>query len=133
MIYSPKCPVFRDDNGDLLEQTYRVDFLTSAAPNRGAIARNQPEELANIDRVFIQRISFLLRLAAHNNCDALVLGAWGCGVFANVPEKVASYFEKALRGDEKLSQYFKHISFSIPDRTREKVNTNAFIEAFEEK
>ena len=43
VIYSPAVPVFRDENAALLEAPYRLSFLTAAAPNRGAIASNQPQ------------------------------------------------------------------------------------------
>ena len=33
MIYSPRCPVVRDDVGIWLPVPYLVDFITSAAPN----------------------------------------------------------------------------------------------------
>ena len=51
MIYSPRCPVFRRDDGELLERVYRVDFITSPAPNAGAIHRNAPEQVAKIEGV----------------------------------------------------------------------------------
>jgi uncharacterized protein (TIGR02452 family) len=34
MIYSPGCPIFRDDSGRLLDAPYAVDFITSPAPSR---------------------------------------------------------------------------------------------------
>ncbi len=43
VVYSPGVPVFRDDKGNLLDRPYTTSFLTAAAPNLGAIVRNQPE------------------------------------------------------------------------------------------
>lgn len=37
MIYSPEVPVFRDDQGTLLEKPYQVDFLTAPAVNAGVV------------------------------------------------------------------------------------------------
>ena len=37
MILSPHCPVIRDDAGALLDEPQRVTFITSAAPNAGAL------------------------------------------------------------------------------------------------
>ncbi len=37
MIYSPCVPVFRDDAGNLLETPYLASFISSPAPNAGAI------------------------------------------------------------------------------------------------
>ncbi|MEN9433773.1 MAG: hypothetical protein RLZZ422_1362 [Pseudomonadota bacterium] len=75
VIYSPKCPVFRDDSGELLEQLYLVDFITSAAPNRGAILTNEKHSLTKIGTALDNRTEFVLRIAAEQRCEALVLGA----------------------------------------------------------
>jgi uncharacterized protein (TIGR02452 family) len=37
MIYSPRVPVFREDDGPLLESPYFVSFLTAPAVNAGAL------------------------------------------------------------------------------------------------
>jgi uncharacterized protein (TIGR02452 family) len=43
VIYSPGVPVFRADDGALLDEPYAVSFLTAAAPNLGAIGASQPQ------------------------------------------------------------------------------------------
>lgn len=113
MIYSPHCPVFRQDDGTLLETPYRVDFITSPAPNAGAIARNNPEQLQQIPQVLGDRASKVLSLAAHYNCDALVLGAWGCGVFRNDPTVVAQTFADFLLPHQPFWGRFKTVLFSV--------------------
>jgi uncharacterized protein (TIGR02452 family) len=55
MIWSPGCPVFRDDEGRLLDEPRLVSFITSAAPNAGAAADNRPEEVPLIPEVFRRR------------------------------------------------------------------------------
>lgn len=85
MIYSPRCPVVRDDAGHWLAAPYLVDFITSAAPNAGAIMRNEPHNRAQIGPTLRERTRKVLALAAHHKIDGLVLGAWGCGVFQNDP------------------------------------------------
>ncbi|MEB4591382.1 TIGR02452 family protein [Candidatus Thiothrix sp. Deng01] len=130
MIYSPACPVFKQDDGAVLPELYYVDFITSAAPNRGAIARNEPQSLEHIESVFAQRIRYVLQLAAHQGCDALVLGAWGCGVFGNLPTQVANLFACELTGDGMFAQAFRHISFSIPANPKALENILAFRQAF---
>jgi len=130
MIYSPDCPVFKLDSGELLAEPYSVDIITSAAPNRGALARNQPDAIADLDSVFIKRIRLMLKLAVAQGCDALVLGAWGCGVFCNEPEDVAAWFAEQLSGDGEFANSFKHISFSIPEDPRVAKNNLSFQQAF---
>jgi uncharacterized protein (TIGR02452 family) len=115
MIYSPTCPVLRTDEGDWLAQPYLVDFITSPAPNAGAIHRNQPHNRAQIAPVFKERCSKLLALAAYHGCEVLVLGAWGCGAFRNDPELVAPIFAEQLRPGGSYWGRFHKIVFSVFD------------------
>jgi uncharacterized protein (TIGR02452 family) len=97
VIYSPAVPVFRDDKGNLLDRPYQTAFLTAAAPNRGAIVRNQPEHAEEVPNVLRRRARRVLEVAAAHGHHTLVLGAWGCGVFRNDPSIVAAAFAEALR------------------------------------
>ncbi|MFU8854198.1 TIGR02452 family protein [Micromonospora sp. SL1-18] len=51
IIHSPRVPVFRDDKGRLLDDFHEVSFLTAAAPNRGAVLRNQPADTDEVGPV----------------------------------------------------------------------------------
>lgn len=115
MIYSPGCPVFKTDNGTLLEQPYFVDFITSPAPNAGAIQRKQPDNWDKISEVLYNRGAKVLSLAVYNGCDALVLGAWGCGVFQNQPSMVAQMFANLLLPNGQFFGRFKSVLFSVFD------------------
>jgi uncharacterized protein (TIGR02452 family) len=130
MIYSPSCPVVRDDEGDWLAQPYVVDFITSAAPDVGAVMRNEPDKRAQIAPVLAERASKVLALAAHRKCDALALGAWGCGAFGNDPVMVARVFYDLLRPDGPYGRSFRHVLFAIFTIKREQTNYNAFSERF---
>ena len=130
MIYSPYCPVFRDDNGKLLDKPYFVDFLTSPAPNTGVVKRREPENVDKIESVLEERGSKLLGLFAYNGCENLVLGAWGCGVFQNDPEIVAQMFWKHLSPEGAFYGKFKKIRFSVFDRTKNKRTFKAFERVF---
>lgn len=130
MIYSPACPVFRDDAGQWLAQPYVVDIITSPAPNAGAIWQNEPAHCKSIVPALTERASKLLALAAYQQCDALVLGAWGCGVFRNDPSTVAAIFYDFLRPQGLYSHYFGHILFSVYDSSRPKETYNAFARQF---
>ncbi len=48
MILTPDCPIIRNDAGDLLDEPVLATFITSPAPNAGAIATNQPENLRRL-------------------------------------------------------------------------------------
>ena len=119
IIYSPGCPIIRRDDGTLLEKPYLVDFLTSPAPNAGAIWRNQPQEGEKIGEVLYNRGAKLLSLAIDNGCDALVLGAWGCGVFRNEPSIVAQMFADFLLPQGQFAGRFKTVLFSVLDSTKQ--------------
>ncbi len=115
MIFSPDCPVLRIDRGDWLEVPFVVSFITSPAPNAGAIRTNEPYNIPNIAPTFRERISKLLALAVHRNCDAIVLGAWGCGAFRNDPDVVAPIFWEHLGPDGQFWKRFKKVQFSVLD------------------
>jgi uncharacterized protein (TIGR02452 family) len=122
VIYSPRVPVFRDDKGNLLPEPYPVSFLTAAAPNRSAIARNQPEREHGIPAALRQRAIRVLHVAAVHGHRRLVLGAWGCGVFGNDPATVAQTFRAALRDN----RYFDHVVFAVLDRQKGAPTFSAF-------
>lgn len=130
MIYSPRCPVFRQDNGTLLESPYLVDFITSPAPNAGVVYRREPENIAKIPEVLRERSSKVLSLAAYHGCDALVLGAWGCGVFQNNPAMVAQTFFEHLCPPGKFEGYFQKVIFSILNTSSKRETYKVFEECF---
>jgi uncharacterized protein (TIGR02452 family) len=126
MIYSPACPVFRDDAGELLYQPYLLSILTSAAPNAGAIRQNTPELEAQIPAVFRERAQYVLALAASKGVDALILGAWGCGVFRNDPTMVARTFAELLRPGGDWHGRFATVRFAVLDTHEPPVIFQAF-------
>lgn len=129
-IYSPACPVIRNDDGEWLPATYRVDVITCAAPNAGAVMRNEPEHGERIVPALEGRAGKILALAAHTGCDALVLGAWGCGVFQNDPAVVARTFHTYVAAGAPFSRNFQRIVFAVYDRSRDQATYRAFAERF---
>lgn len=126
IIYSPQCPIFRNDNGEFLTHPYCVDFITSPAPNAGAIIKNEPDRIDEITSVLTERSSKILALALYHKCDIIVLGAWGCGVFQNDPKTVAQIFCQHLDG--KYANRFKKVLFSVFDKSEGKIIIKAFRE-----
>lgn len=125
MIWSPDCPIFRDDEGALLDEPQLVSFITSPAPNAGATAENRPKELAQIPEVFRRRSEYVLALAASKGYRRLVLGAWGCGVFRNDPAVVAAAFVGHLR-EGAWSSRFERVIFSVLDSSPSSQTLTAF-------
>ncbi|GAA2586192.1 TIGR02452 family protein [Actinomadura fulvescens] len=116
MIYSPAVPVFRDDAGRLLEEPYDVAFLTSPAPNRGAI--RDEARAARIPEVLRLRARKVLAAAVGHGHRRLVLGAWGCGVFRNDPAEVAEAFAEPLRPGGEFAGRFEHVVFAVWDTAK---------------
>lgn len=85
------------------------DVLVCAPPNRNFALQNHRSE-AECDMDLAHRIETLMRIAAANGADTLVLGAFGCGFFGNDPEQVASLFKTWL--DAHPGQ-FEKVVFSI--------------------
>ncbi|KAL6057430.1 DUF2263 domain-containing protein [Balamuthia mandrillaris] len=125
MIYSPQVPVFRDDEGLLLDEPYLVSFISSPAVNAGAVrsqllprCRQEDVERA-IAVVMKERIRRILCVARHHEHRVLVLGAFGCGVFRNRAVDVARYFRDCLRKEEN-GYGFERVVFAVLDDKREK-------------
>jgi uncharacterized protein (TIGR02452 family) len=114
VIYSPGVPVFRDDHDRLIDDAYRTSFLTCAAPNLGAMLVNGSPHAADVPHVLRRRARRVLAVAAAHGHRTLVLGAWGCGVFRNVPATVADAFAEALGAVD----HFDRVVFAILDGLR---------------
>ncbi|RAV02660.1 TIGR02452 family protein [Paenibacillus sp. YN15] len=129
MIYSPRVPVFREDRGGLLETPYAVSMITAPAVNAGVVREREPEHVAMIAPVMLERIRFILSVAAHHGEKAVVLGALGCGVFRNNPSEVAGWFRQVLV-DEGYGTRFEHIVFAILDKSAGQRTLQVFERAF---
>lgn len=125
MILSPGCPIFRDDAGQLLETPHLATFLTSPAPNAGAIAAQRPSERSQVVSVLRRRAELILALGAATGASTLVLGAWGCGVFRNDPATVAAAFADLVRGGIWAGS-FDRIVFSVLDESAGQRTFEAF-------
>ncbi|HLK00387.1 MAG TPA: TIGR02452 family protein [Streptosporangiaceae bacterium] len=129
VIYSPGVPVFRDEGYRLLDEPYRVSFLTCAAPNTGAIVHRNGD-ISGIPQILTERAARLLAVAARHGQRTLVLGAWGCGVFRNDPIQVAAAFRASLLRPGRFAGVFERITFAILDRTPYRPTLTAFRDTF---
>lgn len=130
MILSPDVPFFKDDNGTPLDNWFPLSILTAPAVNEGAIRQNEPEKIPEIASVMLRRTEKLLALAHRNGYTHLLLGAWGCGVFRNNPEAVASYFYQFLGPNGKYARCFETVTFAILATDENSSNLKAFSERF---
>jgi uncharacterized protein (TIGR02452 family) len=126
MIYSPGVPVFRDDSGELLDQPYKLAFITAPAVNAGAVKKNEPARVNQIRPVMESRLAKVLWIAQQNGHQRLILGAWGCGVFGNDPSTVAAIFAEALGPAGRFYGCFKQVVYAIYDRSSDQAIAKAF-------
>ena len=129
VIWSPGITVFKTDDPlpREMEPWFQADVLTSAAPYINPDKKKPvPEE--KLRAVLTGRIRNILEVAAAQDADVLVLGAFGCGVFNNPPALVADIFREFLVS-RAYGRYFRKILFAIPDRPGNP-NFRVFEEAF---
>ncbi len=128
MIYSPKVPVFRNDDGSLLQNPYLATFLTSPAVNAGAVVQNELQKYDFIEPTNRERARKLLWIANRKRHQTLILGAWGCGVFQNIPMQIAWMFKDLLTGE--FERCFARVIMAIYDKTPRKSVYSTFTEVF---
>jgi len=121
-IYSPDVPVFRKDDGTELQHPWLLSFITCAAPYAPVIGQPQAGDLLQ------KRIHRVLAIARSYGHSALVLGAWGCGAFANDPHRTALDFRQALEND--YNGAFSDIVFAITDWSLERKFLGPFRDVF---
>ena len=83
-----------------------------------------PDELR---KLHYQRAKHILSIAASNKADVVVLGAFGCGAFANDPRIVADAIFKAV-GEYK--NIFDEIEFAVFCRSYETENYDIFLDTY---
>ena len=116
-IYSGNITVFRGaekNNYCLLNQPFRLAFVSVPAINRPELIKigNQYYIVNELVEPTKEKIRTILRIAGQYNHDCLILGAFGCGAFANPPHHVAKLFKEVFSEDE-FSGVFKYVIFSI--------------------
>ena len=129
MIHSPDVPVFRDDEtAALREEPFLCSFGTAPAPNAGVVLERDRSRRAEVDRAMAARVTRALAISAAHGHPSLVLGAWGCGVFANDPRIVAGAFAAELEGA--FAGVFDEVVFAVLDWSEERRFVRPFVERF---
>ena len=123
--YAPGVPVFRGEAGEWLNEPFQLDIITAPAVNAGALQRNNPEMLPQLVPTMRRRIRLVLAAAARHGIDSLVLGAWGCGVFANDPAQIAELFAEAL-AEPNIRGRFRRLDFAVLDPKPPQATLQAF-------
>jgi uncharacterized protein (TIGR02452 family) len=118
-IYSRNITVFRgsEKNGYcLLQQPYKTSFVSVPALNHPELVKKNG--LYYIADALVEptkeKIRTILRISGKYRHDSLVLGAFGCGAFANPPNHMAQLFKEVFCEDE-FNGVFKSVVFAIFD------------------
>ena len=103
------------------KERFRFDVVTTCGTNLKRIRyegnvkiKDDPLPFTEDIRVAtLNKIRTVLYACAKNGADVLVLGALGCGSYANPPHEIAALFKQAI---QEYAGYFKNIYFSILNR-----------------
>lgn len=134
-VYSPDVTVFRgpeEEGYQLLDEPWKVNMIAVPAMNRprtvslGGELHIVPDLIKGVKN----KMRTILRIAAMNRQDTLVLGAFGCGAFHNPPRHTAELFKEVIEETE-FNGIFKHIFFVIKeDHNSESRNFMPFADVF---
>lgn len=127
-VYTPDVPVFRTDDGALLDEPWACSFLTASAVEAHRVDAFDDATRREVADAMSGRIDRVLAIAAAHGHDTLVLGAWGCGAFGNDPATVAGLFRDAIAGAH--AGAFARIVFAITDWSDERRFLGPFADAF---
>ena len=127
-IFTPGVAVIREDTFDCAllpeDEWYQVDVITCAAPDLRYDDENtyEPDD-EELTAVFEQRWRRILSVAAQNQADILILGAFGCGAFCNPPEISAQAFSNVF---DEFQYCFETVEFAVFSQYEDKTNYQAF-------
>lgn len=135
-IWSPGIVICKTDGGlpqrIAPEGWATVDVISCAAPNLNKMIHNyynpeaaKPVTLSRKEQymLHLKRARHIMHIAASRQAEVLILGAFGCGAFANDPWAVACAFRNALAD---YHPYFVHVEFAVYCRDFETDNYDAF-------
>jgi uncharacterized protein (TIGR02452 family) len=113
-VYVHNAIVFRATEVEgykLLSHPYTLSFIAVPAIRDPELTETNRLTLRNT-LVAKEKIKTILSIALINGHDSIVLGAWGCGIFHNPPQHIASLFKEIIECDE-FKNKFKTICFAI--------------------
>lgn len=126
-IYSPGVVFFRDGSFHLLPSPVLANILTLPAVNMGQVLlKGESKEKA--EEAMYHRMKLALAIFAHKNCQNLILGAYGCGVFRNNPSQIAQWWRTLL--EQEFYGYFNRVLFAVLDHSAKQNSIHAFETVF---
>lgn len=129
-IFSPRLLIIRDSmsNGhDLMDLRVPAElpiisvvssaavcqpWLTKDSAGRSTYAHRRDKEL------MVKKMRVILKTCMKNGCRRIVLGAFGCGAFANPPAEVAEMWRDVLE-EKEFKGWWETIVFAVLDGKRD--------------
>jgi uncharacterized protein (TIGR02452 family) len=116
-IWSPDVVFFRDDKDYLVQDFVKASVLTLPAVNLGAVVKARDNvQLAKSS--MLKRMKYALAIFKHYDCERIILGAYGCGVFGNDPNEIALNWKELIK---EYGGHFKSIRFAVLDNRNDGV------------
>ena len=108
-LYTKDAVFFKDCNYDYMDQVV-CDAITIPAVN---LNKSESSIISPglYEKITKDKIRLMLSIAHKNDVKNIILGAWGCGVFKNDPDKMANFFKEVF--EEGYSNFFDNIIFAI--------------------
>ncbi len=141
IIYTPGVYVFRTDDGEMNvmneDEWYSVNVITCAAPNLSNPGEyfisgmkspkwGKPSD-EDLFAIHERRLAGIMKAACDRENEVIILGAFGCGAFANNPEIVA---EASMNVVDRYLYSFKTIEFAVYCSPRDRRNYDVFMKKF---
>lgn len=137
IIYTPDVAVFKTDTNHpkLMDEKdwYDVDVITCVAPNlrerpSNRFNQNNGDHAVKVSdkelfEIHKKRLTRILDVAALNNAEVVILGAFGCGAFQNKPEVVSRAAKEVIT---EYLHVFKTIEFAVYCSPRDDTNFRVF-------
>jgi len=131
-IYSKNVLVFRDNESTgyaFREEPFYMSFIAQGAYNKPPLTESQRLQ-KKYERNTEKKIRSILNIGLNHGHDSFVLGAFGCGAFANPPQHVAEIFKKVIK---EFDGYFAEIVFAIlEDKNSTKFSSAGNFAVFEQ-
>jgi len=113
-IYSQNVLVFRENEQKgyaFKEDPFFMSFIAQGAYNKPPTTEDH-HLITEYAEGTEKKIRSILKIGLNHGHDTFVLGAFGCGAFANPPQHVAEIFKKVIK---EFDGYFAEIVFAILD------------------
>lgn len=126
-IYSPQVSIFRENEkrgytwmwANVHDPLPQVSVISMAAEKGPATTKDKEKyQKAADSNLMKDKMRMILRTAAHNRHQRLVLGALGCGRFGHPTQAVANCWDDVLK-EKEFQGFFELIVFAIYDPNNE--------------